>query len=104
MSVVQRSHLGFWGFCGCPSPAEPHLLDVWVNSGPLFVRPGWDDPDPDASVDPLDLGPASAKARLDVQQPLESHVDDLVESMIQSWLIVRRPKDDDCAVKLWNQV
>ena len=71
LDVILVSNLGFWGFYGGPPPVEPHLLDVWINPRPLLVRPGGDDPDPEAGVDPLDLGPASAQARLDVQQPLE---------------------------------
>ena len=60
---------------GTPAALESHLLGVWVNFSPLFGRLGGDDPDPDAGVDALDLGPAASKPRPDVEEPLEAHID-----------------------------
>ena len=66
-----------WDLFGTPAALESHLLGVWVNFSPLFGRLGGDDPDPDAGVDALHLGPAASQPRPDVEEPLEAHIDNL---------------------------
>ena len=82
--VVPFGWLNLWELFGTPAALESHLFGVLVYFGPEFGRLGGDNLDSDACVDTLDvLG--CAKPRLDIEKPLETHIDNLGLRGSQSW-------------------